>query len=91
MKCMSIKKYFSIVFLLAIFATSFHSHDNISSHENCQICTIISSINDADIPPEVCYFTHLSLQHEAILTCEASFHLSNINTTLHSRAPPHLS
>ncbi len=91
MKYIGIKKYLSIVFLLAIFTASFHHHDDVSKHNSCQICTIISSINNADIPTEVIYFTQLSLLHEVITTYVPSFHLSLTNTTFHSRAPPHLS
>ena len=91
MKLISIKKYLSIVFLLAIFTASFHHHDDFSQHKNCQICIIISSINNADTPTEVSYFTQLSLLHEAIGTQVSSFQLSLKNSSLHSRAPPHLS
>lgn len=90
MKYKFIKKYLSIVFLLAVFIGSFHHHDDMQEHNSCQICTINSNIFDADTPSEVVYLTSLDIKLEAIYAKLISSHSLKPLGSIHQRAPPHI-
>ena len=90
MKHQFVRKYFSIVLLLASFMGSFHHHHNGLQHSDCQICTIAASIADADTPLEAHYLTELSLKSEATLASLQTATLSFVQNHYKSRAPPHI-
>jgi len=84
-----LKKYLSIVFLLAVFLTSFHHHNDLKSHPNCPICVIQRNVTNADTPPDVEYIVDLNLKYEIVLEKLVSIHNYNYKNSLHQRAPPH--
>ncbi len=90
MKHQFVRKYFSIVLLLASFMGSFHHHHDGLQHSDCQICTIAASIANADTPVEVHYLTKLSLQSEATLAPLQTSIVSFVQNHYKSRAPPHI-
>ena len=86
-----LKKYLSIVFILALFVGSFHHHDDTIAHDDCQICTIHSNLLNADLPTEVHYLTQIEIRPEAIQTNLLNLHLDTTTKLLHARAPPSFS
>ena len=88
MKFKFAQKYLSIVFLLASLMGSMHHHNDLQEHNDCQICTISSSIADADTPVDVKYLTLLCLQSEVTLSQLPEFFKQHIPSQFHSRAPP---
>ncbi|PHQ56480.1 MAG: hypothetical protein COA30_01915 [Sulfurimonas sp.] len=69
----------------------FHHHDNLKPHNDCQICTIQSSIADADTPVEKFYLSTLEQNSEATLTPLFSLIQKELDSTLQARAPPFIS
>jgi len=84
-----LKKYLSIVFLLSVFLTSFHHHNDLKSHSNCPICVIQRNVTNADTPPDVEYIVDLDLKYEIVLEKLVSIHNYNYKNSLHQRAPPY--
>ncbi len=91
MKLKFFKNYFSIIFVVATLMGVFHHHDNLKPHNDCQICTIQSSIADADTPVEKFYLTSLKLEVEATLAPLFSLIQKESYTYLQARAPPFIS
>ncbi len=90
MKHQFVRKYFSIVLLLASFMESFHHHHDGLQHSDCQICSIAASIADADTPVEVHYLSELFLQSEATLAPLQNSIVASVQDHYKSRAPPHI-
>ena len=84
-----LKKYLSIVFLLSVFLTSFHHHNNLKSHPNCPICIIQRNVTNADTPPDIEYIVDLDLKYEIVLEKLISIYSYNYKNSLHQRAPPY--
>jgi len=91
MKLKFFKNYFSIIFVVATLMGVFHHHDNLKPHNDCQICTIQSSIADADTPVEKFYLSTLEQNSEATLTPLFSLIQKELDSTLQARAPPFIS
>jgi len=87
MKFKFVQKYFTIVLLLASFMGSFHHHKDGLQHSDCQICTLVSSIANADTPVKAVYLTELSLTSEAILTPLQTLTSLKLHT-YNARSPP---
>ena len=85
------KKYFSIIFILAIFMGVFRHHHDLKQHNDCQICTIQANVTNGDLPTDVVYFTSLKVFHEAITTKFANIHDNQLQYQLNARAPPKIS
>jgi len=85
-----LRKYFAVVFVVATLLGSMHHHNDLKQHNDCQICTIASSIADADTPVDFVYLTLLSLQSEATLTQLPEFTQQHVALQFHSRAPPQI-
>ena len=83
------KIYISIVFLLSVFLTSFHHHNDLETHSDCPIYIIQTNITNADTPPDIEYIVDLDLKYEIILEKSISIHNYNYRTSLHQRAPPY--
>jgi len=82
------KKYFSIVFMLATLLGVFHHHDDMMPHGDCQVCTIQASIADADTPADVVYFHKISLQSEATIGSLSTLVVAPTLISINARAPP---
>lgn len=85
------RKYLSIIFIVATFMGVFHHHNDFKQHNDCKICTVQSSIANADTPVTPCYITKLELVHESVVGSLASLHVSKVYNALHARAPPKIS
>ena len=83
------KKYISIVFLLSVFLTSFHHHNDLKKHSECPICIIQTNITNADTPPDIEYLVDLDLKYGLILEKSISIYNYHHRTSLHQRAPPY--
>jgi len=88
MKQKFIVKYISIIFIFATFITSFHHHNDMQEHNDCQICTIQNSIADMDTPTDVTYLTLLSLISESTITTLENLQTQKDYRTFSARAPP---
>ena len=82
------KKYIALIFVLATFMSVLHHHNDFKVHNDCQICTIQSSIADADTPVEVLYFTRLDIALNFTLKTPKILHSKEIKNPLKARAPP---
>lgn len=85
------KNYFSIIFVVASLIGVFHHHNNLQAHSDCQICTIQSSIADADTPVQTFYLSTLKHISESTLTPLFSLIQKKNTHSLQARAPPHIS
>ena len=83
-----LRKYISIIFIVATFMGVFHHHNDLKSHNDCPICTLQSSIADADTPTQTPYFTKLNILHDDLILKLISLHSKGITNPLHARAPP---
>jgi len=88
MKRKFVSKYISIVFIIATFMGVFHHHNDLASHNDCQVCTVQNSVANADTPTEVSYLTKIDIYSLAITPQLPVFHQKNSLTTLKARAPP---
>jgi len=85
------RKYLSIIFVIATLVGVFHHHNDLKQHHDCQLCTIQSSIANADMPVDVVYLSQLDIVSEAIVVEFANFHSQKTKNTLNARAPPSIS
>ena len=85
------KKYFSIIFILAMFMGAFHHHNDLKQHNDCQICTVQTNIANGDLPTDVMYLTKLEIVRESVTTKFASIHTNKLQNQLNARAPPKIS
>jgi len=88
MKSKLSRKYFSIVFIVAIFMGVFHHHNDLKQHSDCKICTIATNMAHADTPTDIVYLTNLDIFHETIVAKLISLHSNKIQNQLQARAPP---
>jgi hypothetical protein len=86
-----LKKYFSIVFLLATLMGVFHHHEDHKQHSDCQVCTIQSNISNADIPTDTDYLSKIELFTEAVVSKLPHLHECKTLILLKARAPPFFS
>jgi len=85
------RKYFSIVFILAIFMGVFHHHHDLKQHTDCQICTIQTNMANADMPSETLYLSSIDIFYENIITKLINLHTNKQQNQLQARAPPKIS
>jgi|FLOH01.1.fsa_nt_gi hypothetical protein len=85
------KSFFSIVFVLATLLGVFHHHDELTPHNDCQICTIQSSIADADTPSETSYLSKIELFSDTAISKFPVLHVCQQSILLKARAPPFFS
>ena len=83
-----VKKYLSIIFLVATFMGVFHHHDDFQQHSDCQMCIIQASIANADTPSDVLYISKLELLSEVTKGNLPQFFLKEHNAPLRARSPP---
>jgi hypothetical protein len=83
------KIYISIVFLLSVFLTSFHHHNDLKTHPECPIYIIQTNITNADTPPDVKYIVDLDCKYEIVLEKLISIHSYNYINSYDQRAPPY--
>ena len=81
-------KYFSIIFIIATLMGVFHHHNDLQIHNDCQICTIQSSIANADTPSKTAYFTKLNILHDNLTLKLITSDSNTLTYPLHARAPP---
>jgi len=91
MKYNFLKKYLSILFLLATLLGEMHHHNDLKQHNDCKICAIQASMANADTPVDVVYVTKIDIFHEAISKQLTNLHALKLTNPLNARAPPHLS
>jgi hypothetical protein len=88
MRFKSLNKFISIIFILATFIGVFHHHDDMKSHNDCQICTIQSSIADADTPSQTLYLSKIELFSDSTISKFPTLHEYKQYIPLRARAPP---
>jgi len=84
----SLQKYFAIVLLFSSFMGTFHHHNDLKVHHDCQICTIQSNMANADTPVDVVYFTTLNIFVDPIVKKLGTLHSKIVTNPLKARAPP---
>ena len=88
MKKYLLRNILSIIVLVSTLMGAMHHHNDLKSHNDCQICSISSSVTDIDTPSDVVYLTPLTLVHEATLSQLPIFTSKHIGSYKNSRAPP---
>ena len=83
------KRYLSIVFLLSVFLTSFHHHNDLKTHADCPICIIQTNITNTNTPPNIEYLVDLDLKYGLVLEKLVSIYSYTYKNSLHQRAPPY--
>ncbi|CAI6151433.1 MAG: hypothetical protein SPLUMA1_SPLUMAMAG1_01280 [uncultured Sulfurimonas sp.] len=83
-----LSKYFATVFVLATLMGVFHHHSDLQIHEDCQICTIASSIADGDIPTPKVYITAVEKVSFTLGENFLLFYTDAPYNSLNARAPP---
>ena len=86
-----LRKYLSIIFLVATLLGGMHHHNDLKQHSDCKICTIQSSMANADTPVDVVYVSQLDIFHEVIVTQLKNLTTKKVFNPLNARAPPHFS
>ena len=86
-----LRKYLSIIFLVATLLGGMHHHNDLKQHSDCKICTIQSSMANADTPVDVVCVSQLDIFHEAIVTQLKNLTTKKVFNPLNARAPPHFS
>ncbi len=83
-----VAKYISIIVILSAFMGSFHHHNDLKQHNDCQICTMQYNTQDIDIPQKVVYVSSLLYLNEGIKTKFYSVVLAQYIALDNARAPP---
>ena len=86
-----LRKYLAVVFVLASLLGSMHHHNDLKQHNDCQICTIQSSLSHADTPVDTLYLTHITLKAETPVAILTNLVASATHIALKARAPPQFS
>ncbi len=86
-----LRKYFAVVLVLASLLGSMHHHNDLKQHNDCQICTIQSSLSHADTPVDRLYLHQITLQAETPATVFTNLVVSAGHIALTARAPPFIS
>ncbi|WP_428737703.1 hypothetical protein [Sulfurimonas sp.] len=86
-----LSKYVGIILFLATLMGSFHHHDDGRQHEDCQVCTLQSTMLDSDVPQTSTFLTYLENFSEAIVTPLFSVYKVEYISNVNSRAPPQFS
>jgi len=86
-----LRKYFSIVFVLATLLGSMHHHNDLKQHNDCQICTIQSNLSHADTPVDTLYIQDITLQAQTPVAALSNLIASAAQIKCTARAPPFIS
>ncbi len=84
-------KYIGIVLFVATLMGSFHHHHDGKQHNDCKVCTVQSTIVDADTPLKSVYLSYLENCSEVIVTSLFPLHNAGYISNVNPRAPPQLS
>ena len=76
---------------MATFMGVFHHHNDLKQHNDCKICTLQSSIANADTPVDVVYVSNIEIFAESIVTPLVNLHVRKIYNQFKVRAPPKIS
>ena len=85
------KKYFSFIFLISIFLTSLHHHNDLKTHTDCKICVLQSNTKNVDTPPQHTYLSNIVVVYNEIYVDKTTTYHKAIINPLHTRAPPSFS
>jgi len=69
----------------------FHHHNDLKQHPDCKICTLQSSIANADTPVDVVYLSQLDIASESIVVKLINLHSKKTKNYFNARAPPKIS
>jgi hypothetical protein len=86
-----LKKYISIIFIVAAFMGVFHHHHDLKQHNDCKICTINSNLTNIDTPSEILYLRPIEKIREENICKLFNLHINKHTSTLQARAPPKFS
>ncbi len=86
-----LRKYLAVVFVLASLLGSMHHHNDLKQHNDCQICTIQSSLAHADTPVDTLYIQEITLKAETPAAELTNLVASAAHIALTARAPPFIS
>jgi len=82
-----VKKYFSILFIVATILASMHHHNDLQTHSDCKVCMLQSNLFNSDTPEDVSYLTLFAFHSEAVVSLFPLYSVTLLST-LHARAPP---
>jgi len=70
---------------------SFHHHDTLDGHNDCQVCTLQHNLASGDTPQETSYITSLDIISETIISTNFQVLTYENFSYLQARAPPFFS
>ncbi len=83
-----LRKYLSIVYVLASLLGVLHHHDDLKQHQDCQICTIQSTLSHSDTPCDTNYLSEILRISEATQGAFFSPTFVDVHISLQARSPP---
>ncbi len=86
-----LRKYFSIVYLLATLLGALHHHDDLKQHNDCKICLVKSTLSHADTPDTAVVLPPVDFLSAPVPGRLTVTVIARIPTSLQARAPPKFS
>ncbi len=86
-----LRKYFSILYLLATLLGVLHHHDDLKQHNDCKICLVKSNLTHADTPDDAVFLPPVNFISEPTSGKLSVIVITAKPTSLQARAPPKFS
>jgi len=84
-----LKRYLGIVYLISIFLTVTHHHNDLNIHNDCKICILQSDITNSDTPPTYTSLVDIENIYEVVVVDTDTTYIQEIQNLLRQRAPPY--
>ena len=86
-----LRRYFSILYLLATLLGVLHHHDDLKQHSDCKICLVKSTLSHADTPDTTPVLAPVDLLSAPVPDTLSVAVIARIPASLQARAPPKFS
>ena len=83
-----LRKYFTVIYLLATLLGVLHHHEDLKQHNDCKICLVKSNLSHADTQDDTVFLTAIDFVSEATVGTLFDLITTTEPTFLHARAPP---
>lgn len=77
-----------ILFIVATLLGAMHHHEDLKSHNDCQVCALQLDLLDGDIPSEPVYLQEISSYSSPIIVQQKILHVTLVPSNTSARAPP---
>ena len=86
-----LRKYFTVIYLLATLLGVLHHHNDFKQHNDCKICLVKSNLAHADTPDDTAFLPPVDFISEPALGRHFVIVITARPTSLLARAPPKFS